>query len=237
MTGAPVRDGIAPDHSGGAPAILVLHAPGDPAAGRPWRDALAATRWEGPVLAPDLPGHGEAPPPVGGDHELADAAFEAMRTLVDAGLSRARPVVVGVGANGWAAQLLALGGRARALVLVDGLGSPWVTAEEGARLDRERMRALSDDPAALAPHTGGGLDPRLAHGPHPHGSRDLALRAARAVAVPTLVVESPRSTTPAADRDALRAEWSAPVEIALVPDTDAPTVVDALVAWWTTAAS
>lgn len=230
MTPAPVRDAI-------APAVLVLHAPGAAAAGGPWREALADLGWEGPVLAPDLPGHGDAAPPVGGDHELADAAFEAMRMLVDVDMADARPVVVGVGANGWPAQLLALGGRARALVLVEGLGTPWVTTEAGARLDRDRMRALADDAAALAPHHAGGLDPRLAHGPHPHGSRDLALRAARAIAVPTLLVESPASTTSVADRQALCDEWAAPVEVALVPDLGPPTVVDAVSTWWAAAAT
>ncbi len=212
-------------------AIFVLHAPGDPDGGARWRDALARTDWDGPVVAPDLPGHGHTPPPVGGQHELAQPAFDAHRILTGAGIGGELPVVVGVGAHGWAAQLLALGGRASALVLVDGLGGPWRAPQEAVAAGRDRLRTLADDPAALAPHIGPGLDPRLAHGPVPHGSRDLAFRAAAAITVPTLLIESPASAVAAVDRAELIASWAGPVELREAV-TPSPAVVADLIASW-----
>ncbi|MDQ1403301.1 MAG: hypothetical protein QOG03_1617, partial [Actinomycetota bacterium] len=45
--------------------VLVLHDVGDERGGEPWRQALGTAGWSGPVLAPDLPGHAGAPPPIG----------------------------------------------------------------------------------------------------------------------------------------------------------------------------
>lgn len=216
--------------------ILVFHAPGSASAGAPWRNALAEAGWAGSIVAPDLPGHGDCPPGLSGHPELADPAFSAVGMLADAGLGDVRPVVLGVGAHGWSAQLLALGGRAQALVLVDGLGSPWRTAAQAVQHTRDQLRALTDDPAALAPFDGPGLDPRLAHGPHPHGSRSLALRAAGATTVPTLLVESPRSATPPEERMLLVDAWGAPATLAEPSDDAPPRAAQAVVDWWRTAA-
>lgn len=211
--------------------ILVFHAPGDADGGNPWRAALTASGWDGRVVAPDLPGHGESAPPVGGHHELAQPAFDASRILAEAGLQGARPVVVGVGPNGWPAQLMALGGRASALVLVDGLGAPWLSPQEAVEAGRARLRALADDTAALASHSPPGLDPRLVHGPHSHGSRALAFRAAAAIGVPTLLIESPASPLPLHDRTDLLAAWAAPVDLREVAQP-VPEVVAKIVAAW-----
>lgn len=212
-------------------ALLVLHAPGDAAGGAPWREALVGAGWEGLVAAPDLAGHGLTPPPVGGHHELAQPAFDAPRLMAEAGIQGQRPIVIGIGAHGFAAQLLALGGRASGLVLVDGIGGPWRPATDAVVDARHRLRALADDQVALAHHLGPGLDPRLAYGPHPHGSRALALRVADAVTVPTLVVESSASPLPVGDRDDVLAAWSGPVDLHLV-QTASPDVVARLVVAW-----
>ena len=216
--------------------ILVLHAPGDPHGGRDWSPALESAGWSGPVLAPDLPGHGDTPPPVGGNYELADAAFAALTLLVDSRRHdtapvQVPPVVVGVGAHGWAAQLLALGGRAAGLVLVDGLGAPWFDVAEGVRLDRTIMRAVADDPRALAPHPVGGTDPRLVHGPIPHGSRRLARHAAAATPTPTFLVESDGSATTATEAAELAALFPAGAELHRVPDGSPSAVAAAVLTW------
>lgn len=163
--------------------LYVLHDIGDREGGAPWRDAASAVL---PIEAPDLPGHGGSSMPIGGNYDVAGAAFFIAREVARtdrAGLG----VAVGVGTSGWSAQLAALAGLATALVLVDGLGDPWLDPPQRARLRRLRFRAIADDPAALAPHERGGLDPRLAHGVDPHGSRELALEAAAATEVPTLI--------------------------------------------------
>ena len=169
--------------------LLVLHDVGDERGGAPWREAFEDAGWDGAVLAPDLPGHAGVPPPIGGDYEMVDPVFTALAVLPEAG---ERPVVVGVGASGWPASILALGGRASALVLVDGLGGPpWFDARGQIARLLPWLRAIADDPDAVAPMPAGApLDPRLRHGMSHHGSRRLAERAARAMPVPALLVES-----------------------------------------------
>jgi pimeloyl-ACP methyl ester carboxylesterase len=182
-----------------ATPLLVLHDIADEAAGSPWQVAFERCGWPGPVLAPDLPGHGDEPAPVGGAYDIADAAFFGADLLVGSGTTS--PVVVGVGVNGWAAQLLALGGLAAGLVLVDGLNGPWTDPESATEDSTAWHRAVVADPAAMVPPPSGvRLDPRLRHGIRPHGDREMARRTAAALTVPVLVVESPRSPLAPAER-------------------------------------
>ncbi len=106
--------------------LLVLDDIGASGGGE-WASAFAG--WPGRVLAPDLPGHNGMPPPVGGHYEAGDAVYVALDLL-----RAVRPdrvvVGVGVGHSGAAAQILAVGGRANGLVLVDGLGGPWLAPAE-----------------------------------------------------------------------------------------------------------
>lgn len=195
--------------------LLVLHDLGDEEAGGPWRRAFAAAGWEGHVLAPDLPGHGSAPVPEGGDYVALDAAFAALRALrvlegpvIEGPVVEGAPVVVGVGAIGWAAQVLALGGRASALVLVDGLGGPWADRWTSVAAQRRHLRAIADDPAAVAPPPSSGLDPRLRHGVGCQTGRGLAERMAAAMPVPVLVLDSPASLLSADERDDLTSRFA-----------------------------
>jgi len=173
--------------------VLVLHRVGDPRGGSPWRDALGLAGWPGRVLAPDLPGHGETAAPVGGNYELVDAAIIGAGLVAGLTDTTVAPVVVGVGTSGWAAQVLALGGRAGALVLVDGLGGPWLEPAEAVARNAALLRALAQDPDAMGPPPAAGFDPRLRHGILGQTDRPLALRAAAALEVPVLVVETPES--------------------------------------------
>ncbi|HEX5266329.1 MAG TPA: hypothetical protein VFW24_06110 [Acidimicrobiales bacterium] len=169
--------------------LLVLHALGDPEGGAPWAGAFRAAGWPGAVHTPDLPGHAGREPPLGGGYHRADPALFGALVLAEGAVESA--VVVGVGPSGWGAELLALGSRAVALVLVDGLGGPWLDAPAAVEAERAWVRRLADDPAALAPAPAGGrLDPRLGHGVPGQTDRGLALRAAGAVSVPVLVVET-----------------------------------------------
>jgi len=214
-----------------APPVLVLHDIGDGRGGRPWRDAFVAAGWQGDVLAPDLPGHGNEPAPVDGAYELVDPAWFALKLLRP--LADSMPVVVGVGTSGWAAWMLALAGRAAALVLVDGIGGPWVTADEWITSQRARMRALIDDPAAMAPAPKKGLDPRVRHGVTPMTDVVLARRAAAALAVPCLVVHTPSAALSMTDvADVLR-HCADPAQVQVVQaPSRAPDVVAPLVPAW-----
>lgn len=187
--------------------LLVLHPLGDPAGGAPWREAFSDAGWEGRVHAPDLPGHAGAPPPPGGAYQSADPALTGTLLLAGLPAGSPAPVVVGVGPSGWAAQLLALGGRAGALALVDGLGGPWREPSAAVAADREWLRALSSDPPALVPPPPGApLDPRLRHGVPPQTDRTLALRSAAAMPVPVLVLTTiPVTPPPATSAPALSA--------------------------------
>jgi hypothetical protein len=211
--------------------LLVLHDAGDDGGGSQWATTLEVEGWPGPVWAPDLPGHASAPAPVGGSYELADAALTALG-VVGAAADARRPVVMGIGANGWAAEIMALGGRACGLVLVDGLSGPWVEPAEMVRLSREWLRAVGEDEQALAPAPASGLDPRLRHGLMPHGSHKLAGRAARAVPVPVLVVETPASPMSVRDVEALMDEFGS-ATCARVPTGDPAAVAASVVAWAT----
>jgi hypothetical protein len=212
-------------------SILVLHDVGDERGGSPWSAALTQAGWEGPILAADLPGHAGAAPPAGGNYELADGALTAARLLIESG--RDEPgVIVGVGVNGWSAHVLALAGRATALVLVDGLGGPWLSPEEAIHLSRDWLRGVADDSAAMAPPPPGcALDPRLRHGVLAPSSPNLARRAAAATAVPTLLLRSPVSALSPHEVASLALEFAGPVESREIADPQAETVAGPLLRW------
>lgn len=212
------------------PPLLVLHASGDLAGGAPWAEAFTAAGWPGHVLAPDLPGHAGAPPPLGGNYESGGAVFAVLpllRKLADG----PRPVVVGVGCTGWGAMIVALSGRAAGLVLVDGLGGPWSTPQEIIAGQRDILRAIADDPAAVAPPPPGDSDPRLLHTIGTLRNERLATRMAAGMPVPTLVLESPGSPLPATDRERLIGQFKAPVEVATVATARPSEVAPRVVAW------
>jgi hypothetical protein len=198
--------------------VLVLHDVGDEAGGAAWRSAFEAAAPPGPVLVPDLPGHGAAPAPPGGCYEVADAALVGAAVVAD--LDGDPPVVVGIGVNGWPAQLLGLAGRATALVLVDGLAGPWTDPRTAIAAGRDWLRAIADDPTALAPPPAVGPDPRLRHGVLPHGDRLLAERTAAALTVPVVLVETPASPLTAAEVDDLVPHFGAGASVVRLDDRD-----------------
>ena len=209
--------------------ILVIHAMGDPAGGEQWRRALTDAGWNGPVLAPDLPGHGSARAPVGGSYEYADALLTIVPLYASLDPDLPPPLVVGVGLHGWAAQVLALGGRASGLVLVDGLNGPWRTPVEQIGSWAGWVRETFDDPAATAPAPPSGLDPRAAHVVPTHGSRRLAIKAARVMPVPALILESPQSPLTRAEVDEVAREFATGATVHEVAAPTAEAAVEAIV--------
>lgn len=216
--------------SGDRHPIVVVHDLGDEDAGAPWRAAFDDAGWTGPVLAPDLPGHGREAPPPDGSYELVDPAWFLLRKVH--GVSWAElPVLVGVGAAGWAAQLFALAGRAAALVLVDGLGGPWQAPAAWAATQRIWLRALADDPAAVALAPSGGLDPRLRHGVLPLTGRRMAERSARALTVPVLIVQTPRAALEAVCVDDLVRQFGGSATVEQLADRGPDLVATAVTEW------
>jgi hypothetical protein len=212
--------------------LLVLHALGDPEGGAPWAGAFRAAGWSGALHAPDLPGHAGREPPLGGGYHRADPSLFGALALAEGAVVSA--VVVGVGPSGWGAELLALGGRAVALVLVDGLGGPWLDAPAAVEAERAWVRGLADDPAALAPAPAGGrLDPRLGHGVPGQTDRGLALRAAAAMPVPVLVVETaapgPALLSPGETEEVVAAFPAA--EVVRLEGASPAAVADAVTRW------
>jgi hypothetical protein len=210
------------------PTVVVLHDLGDAGGGAGWPPALTRAGWPGTVLAPDLPGHAGAPTPTGGHYELADPAF----TFSGLGLVEPVDLVVGCGASGWAAQLVALGGRARSVALVDGSGAPWRDRHDQLDAVRERLRALArlelDD---RTPVDVDGLDPPLRHPPLLHGSRALAARALQALPVPVLIVETPRSPTSVRDVDHLVESVGPTCTVERLDTEGVDAVATAIVSW------
>lgn len=217
-------------HIPGETGMVVLHDIGDAAGRRTWTAALEGAGWPGDVVVAALPGHGDAPAPVGGDYELPDAAVAGLRAVTSVA-GDGRPALVGVGANGWAAQLLALAGRISALVLVDGLGGPWAEPTDAIDRSRRWLRAVADDPDAVAPAPETGMDPRLRHGLVPHGSRGLAHKAAIAMPVPVLLIETPLSPIPADEADDLAGRFRCGATLVRMTTTDLDTVAGAIVGW------
>lgn len=204
--------------------LLVIHELGA-TGGAPWRSAFETT-WPGVVSAPDLPGHGSAPAPMGGNYELGDAVFAVVDHLP--GPEDPQPLVLGAGRNGYSAQILALAGRASALVLVDGLGGPWLDVPERNAALRARRREVLSTPAALDPHLRGSTDPRATL---VLGSRDRrhAVRMLTSLPVPTLVIETPSSPTPdAEDLVSLIPRG----EMLVLPAADPATVAGPVFDWW-----
>lgn len=221
--------------------LLGFHAPGDPNGGAVWREAVAAGRWAGPVQFPDLPGHANAAPPIGRTYDRIEPAYGFAQLVgqnpeLDDVADR---IVIGVGISGWSAQLVALAGRATALVLVDGLQGPFVTVAEHVAHRRDAFRAQADrniaaitDPKldAIPP---GGLDPRLQLFPAPIGSRSLAEEAAQGINMPTLIIESAKSGTAPSDADALAALFngSGGGVLQRVDRVDEVAVVASIISW------
>lgn len=170
--------------------LLVLHDLGARGGGE-WAAALAG--WPGRVWAPDLPGHNGTPPPVGGHYETGDAVFAAL-DLMRAGAPD-ELVIIGIGHNGAAAQVLALGGRAVGLVLVDGLGGPWLGPVEIEARQREMRRRILTTPGAMSEPAPGVSDPRATMVVRA-ADRGFAVRQAEAMPVPVLLIETPSSPTP-----------------------------------------
>jgi len=190
--------------------LLVIHDIGDAHAGSSWRELVDA--WPGPAMAPDLPGHAETPPPTGGAYALPDAAVYAWRAAEEAGITNEGVVVLGQASAGFAAELLAAGGRASKLILVDGLGPPWLTIEQIVAGQQRFMRELFEDPAALAPPAGV-PDARLAHDFAPIWEREFIGSLRSSITVPVLAVETPDSPTPSVERDDRLKEFAGPADL------------------------
>lgn len=199
--------------------IIVLHAMGDANAGAPWREAG--------VDAPDLPGHGSAPAPVGGAYDAVDPVVAIAQLVSESD----PPVIVGHGSSARAAEIFALGGRAARLVLLDGLGGAHRDADTVMAELFAWVRAISDDEEAMAPPPPSGLDPRLRHGvpDQAHEIFDAQLRAS--ITVPVLLLETPSSPTSSADRAARAATFGGEVQVELLPDAAPATVLDAVQRW------
>lgn len=121
------------------PDLLLLHGLGG--TGAVWdgvRDVLSA-RWPGEVVAPDLPGHGTAPP-------LEAYSFDALAAAVAATLDRSRSyAVLGHSLGGVVALSLAGGDHGVDVTRVVGLGIKVSWTED----DLARAAALAARPPAV----------------------------------------------------------------------------------------
>jgi len=209
--------------------LLVLHALGDTGGGAPWSEALAGP--EVSVRAPDLPGHGTAEPPVDGSYTTGLILLSAARCVEAEGSTSVPPVLVGAGASGWVALVVALAGRASAVAVVDGLGGPWRNAAEATADGVTWARRLMDEPDLLEPVPAGVTDPRLEHLLPPFSNERVARQALAALRVPLLVVSSPSDPLSAAERESLLAEVGGPVSTATARSADAVDVAPAVLEW------
>lgn len=208
-------------------SVLLLHDLGDPDGGSAWQRELEAGGLS--IAAPILPGHAGAEPVPGRCYLLGDPAVVAAQWFAAEGIETV-DVVVGVGASGWSAQVIALAGRANRLVMVDGLGGPFLQIDELMARRRATIRAMA---AHVDNEPVGGssvaVDPRIEYAARGHHDRDLAQRAAESMAVPTLVIESGSSPTEPGDVELLAPAFPADVMHAASPS---PVDVASLIVRW-----
>jgi hypothetical protein len=214
--------------------LLVLPPFTDTRPSTDWHDAFATAGWPNGLVDAELPGRIDAPPPVGGNYELVDPAIAVMHRCPPAVASGSTtaPIVVGIGSSGWSAHLLALGGRAGGLVLVDGLGAPWVTPSEAFSWQQRLLRSIADDPRALDAPPVGERDPRLDHPMSGHGSRRLAERALESTPVPTLIIGTPDSQAPFDDVHELSTRAPAGATVIELESVALPNIASAVVTWF-----
>lgn len=206
--------------------VVVLHDLGDPVGGAAWR-AAAPSEW----IVPDLPGHGSTPAVRSGHYDPMSVVAIARWTLASEANGDGASTLVGVGLNAHAALICAAGGFCDRVAIVDGLGGPWRTPAEQIDAFYMMIRNIAADPRATGPAPAHGLDPRSTYGYGVMTSHRFAQHFWGAIDQPVLVVETPRSTTPAAER-AERTAWFAGDATLLELDTDdRATVVAAIEEW------
>jgi hypothetical protein len=206
--------------------VVLLHDLGDPVGGARWRSA-APPDW----IIPDLPGHGSTPAARTGHYDPMSAAAIARWTLAHETHGTDPSTLVGVGHNAHAALVSAAGGDCDRVVVVDGLWGPWRSPAEEIDAFYAMIRAIAADPAATAPPPASGLDPRATYGYGVMSSARFAQRFWSSVDQPVLAIETPRSTTPSAER-VERAAWFGGAHTLVELDTaDPATVVDAIQTW------
>ena len=209
--------------------LLFLPEVGDAEGPGRWR--ALEPGWPGMVLVPDLPGHGVMPPEEGAYYAPGDVALVGVRALAAAGLDGEPPSVAGHGWGAFGAELLAAAGRASALVLVDGLGGPWVSRAELIDLQHAWLRSVLADPAALAPPPAGALDPRLRHGFPSVWEREFTEARRSAITVPVLALESPASSTPSEERAQRASAFGGDARVEEIAGASPQAVLAALIAW------
>lgn len=179
--------------------VVVFDDPAGPFSPGAWSELLASAGFAGEVVAPMPAGWFQSPPPVGGHAEVVDPLFEILDDLGDTDRSR---IAIGVGGAGWPATLVALAGRASALVLIDGCGGPWLDPVERSRRQSAALAERRDEllGAEGEADSGSGRPAGSAVLRSGHHNRALAFEAADELVkanVAVLLIETPQSTTPA----------------------------------------
>jgi len=198
------------------PPLLIMNEPADVGGTAPWIEAFRTARWGAECLSIDVPGTGDSDAPEGGHLDLVDPAFRAVEKLGirlhDDGF-----VGIGIGESGWAATVLGLARTLQALVLVDGVGAPFLDDRGWADRRRDRLHALADDARA-----------GLAVGSH--HSLDLAVRAMETLGIPALVIETPQSA--ATDEQIGQiAATSRHATVLRLDNRDPAAIAEAVVSW------
>lgn len=185
-------------------AIVVAHDLGRDAT--PWRDALRD--WPDDVAVPEL-----VVRTASGDRtDVVWLLLEHMETW----RSRA-PVMVGCGEHALAAETFALAGWLGRLVLVDGLGGPWMSAEEQVDAQHAWLREKLADPERPG-------YPRV-------WVEGFAESLRGNVHCPVLLIETPASITPADEVERRAGQFRGPTDVVRLDDSEPARLVAELAAW------
>ncbi len=203
---------------------MLLHELGDLHGGALWR-AAAPTDW----IIPDLPGHGIAPAPRSGHYDpMVPISFA--RWMLP---SEAASTLVGVGEHAHCALVHAAGAGCGRVVIVDGLGGPWLGAREQIDEFYDSLRAIVDDPLASTPPPATGTDPRTRYGYGVNLSSAFVQRFWAIIDQPVLAIETPASTTPLDER-AERITWFGGDAKLVELESNEPSAIVAAVLKWCT---
>lgn len=184
--------------------IVVVHDVRD--SGGPWRDALRG--WPDDASAPDLVVDGAS----GDRTDVVWLLLEQMEALRDR-----NPIIVGCGEHSLAAETFALAGWAGGLVLVDGLGGSWTTAQQQVEAQRDWLRAAFVDRSSVT---------------YPLVWVESFTRSMRShIRCPVLVIETPASITPDGEADSRAQDYAGSAQVVRLGAAAPQQVVPAIRAW------
>jgi hypothetical protein len=190
----------------------------------PGRWAKLGRWWPGPLVRPDSPGWARRSPV--GPHVAGDSAVGALAAIRDLGV----PALVGGHRHGGAgAEIVACTGRAAGVVLVDGLGDPYLEPDASLEFLSGWLGSVLRADTQPTPDSDG-PDPIRRHGPPMAAGRLESEARRKATTIPVIAIESPSSPISLAEAERRLAGYAGPADLRVVGDDSPDTIGSELAA-------